>query len=83
MDGGASLAKRSCRSGVNRSTYPGQQSLPLGHMVDEFQGPGRAVDAAVHIPVKVQQSHFLFFAAVRWLHLWASRDNKAEQRSHT
>lgn len=57
---------------VKRSTYPGQQSLPLCDVVDEFEGPGRAVDPAVHIPIKVQQSQLLLLAAVRCLHLWAA-----------
>lgn len=30
------------------------------------------MDAAVHITIKVQQSHFLLLAAVWCLHLWAT-----------
>lgn len=63
------------------ATYPGEQGLPLSHVVDELEGSGGAVDAAVHIPVEVQQSHLLLFTAVRGLHLWATHSNTLHSQS--
>ena len=63
-------------------TYPGQQGLPLGYMVDEFEGPGGAVDAAVHVTVEVQQSHLLLIAAVWSFHLWAAGEHPTRGRKN-
>lgn len=52
-------------------TYPGQQSLTFGHVVDELEGAWVAVDSAVHVSVQVQKSHPLLLTAVRCFHLWA------------
>lgn len=53
-------------------TYPRQQSFPLGHVVDELKGSRVAVDAAVHVTVKVQQPHFLLLCVVWGFHLGAA-----------
>ena len=41
-------------------------------MIDELEGSRGAMDAAVHVTIKIQESHFLVLAAVWSLHLWAA-----------
>lgn len=60
-------------------TYPGEQSFPLSHVVDELEGPWGAVHAAVHVTVEVQQSHLLLLAAIRRLYLRAAHTHTGDR----
>lgn len=69
-----------CNSIQQRATYPGEQSFPLGNMVNELEGSGGAVDATVHVTIEVQQSHLLLLTAVRCLHLWAAHTRNCQSK---
>lgn len=53
-------------------THPSQQCLLLGHMVNEAQGPGGAVEACMQAVVQVRQSLPLLLSAVWGLELGAA-----------
>lgn len=71
---GTCLCHQGAEAGIEFKfgSHPGQQCLPLGHMVNEAQGSGGTVEACVQTVVQVRQALPLLLPAVWGLQLGAA-----------